>query len=769
MSDLTEELRHELEAAYKKVEQAHQEWMAALDVMKDPLFLHDKNFRILRCNRAYQQCAGMPFHEIIGQPYYAVFPKTGAPLPYCLRAMEKVGEEAEEEVAVGEVIYRSRALFVRDEQGAYLYSVHILEDITGRRAMEASLKDANALLNSVIENVPVRIFWKDHELRYLGCNTAFARDAGFEKPDDLLGKDDYQMGWREQADLYRADDRKVIDSDIPKLGFEEPQTTPDGRIIWLRTSKVPMHDAAGKVHAVLGIYEDITEYKHTQLHLEESEEKFRSMSASAQDAIIMIDDAGKVTFWNGAAAKIFGHHEHEMLGKDLHLLLTPQRFRADAMVALGRFRETGEGNVIGKTIELMALHRDGHEFPIELSLSAVQAGGKWQAIGILRDITERKRYEIAMLRANRALRTLSAVNGALIHASDEFQLLREMCRVAVEEGGYRMVWVGYAENNAEMTIRPVAQHGFEQGYLEAVRITWADNERGRGPSGRAVRSRSTQIARNILTDPAMAPWREAAEQRGYAASIALPLLDNGHCFGVLNIYDEHADAFDEDEVKLLEEMAEDLAFGILMQRVQVAHREHAQRLQQSMLQTVEAIASIVEVRDPYTSGHQARVAALAKTIAARMGMNEDEQLAIHLAGLVHDLGKIRVPAEILSKPGRLEEIEYSLIKLHPQVGYDILKGVDFPWPIAQMVLQHHERMDGSGYPQGLKGEEILPGARILSVADVVEAMYSHRPYRAGLGLEAALEEITRGRGTWYDPLVVDACLTLFREQGYRFK
>jgi HD-GYP domain-containing protein (c-di-GMP phosphodiesterase class II) len=149
-----------------------------------------------------------------------------------------------------------------------------------------------------------------------------------------------------------------------------------------------------------------------------------------------------------------------------------------------------------------------------------------------------------------------------------------------------------------------------------------------------------------------------------------------------------------------------------------------------------------------------------------MGLPEEQMQAIHLAGLVHDLGKIRIPAEILSKPSRLNEIEYSLIKMHPQAGYDILKEVDFSWPIAEMVLQHHERMDGSGYPQGLKGEEILLGARILVVADVVEAMSSHRPYRPGLGVDAALAEINRGRGTQYDPQVVDASVALFRERGY---
>ncbi|MEQ1673763.1 MAG: HD-GYP domain-containing protein, partial [Candidatus Nitrotoga sp.] len=180
-------------------------------------------------------------------------------------------------------------------------------------------------------------------------------------------------------------------------------------------------------------------------------------------------------------------------------------------------------------------------------------------------------------------------------------------------------------------------------------------------------------------------------------------------------------------------------------------------------------AAIVEMRDPYTAGHQVRVADLAMAIAKQMGLPDEQAHAIHLAGMVHDLGKIQIPAEILSKPGKITGIEYSLIKFHPQAGYDILKGINFPWPIAQMVLQHHERLDGSGYPQGLKGDAILLEARILSVADVVEAMSSHRPYRPGLGIEVALAEITKQRGIYFDPQVVDACLVLFREQHYSVK
>ncbi len=175
----------------------------------------------------------------------------------------------------------------------------------------------------------------------------------------------------------------------------------------------------------------------------------------------------------------------------------------------------------------------------------------------------------------------------------------------------------------------------------------------------------------------------------------------------------------------------------------------------------------VETRDPYTAGHQRRVADLARAIATEMNLPADQIDGIRMAAAIHDLGKISVPAEILSKPTKLTNIEFGLIKTHSQSGYDILKDIDFPWPIARMVLEHHERMNGSGYPNGLTGDNILMESRILAVADVVESMASHRPYRPSLGIEAALEEIEKNKGTLYDNAVADACLRLFREKGYQ--
>jgi PAS domain S-box-containing protein/putative nucleotidyltransferase with HDIG domain len=191
------------------------------------------------------------------------------------------------------------------------------------------------------------------------------------------------------------------------------------------------------------------------------------------------------------------------------------------------------------------------------------------------------------------------------------------------------------------------------------------------------------------------------------------------------------------------------------------------KLKKAVGTTIQVLGTASEVRDPYTAGHQKRVANLASAIATEMGLPNDKIEGLWMAGSIHDIGKISIPAEILSKPTKLTNTEFSIIKEHSQVGYDMLKDVESPWPLAQIAYQHHERMNGSGYPRNLKGDEILLKARILAVADVVEAMGSHRPYRPTLGTEAALEEITKNKGILYDNAVADACLKLFREKGYQ--
>ncbi|MGB5217750.1 MAG: HD domain-containing phosphohydrolase [Smithella sp.] len=221
----------------------------------------------------------------------------------------------------------------------------------------------------------------------------------------------------------------------------------------------------------------------------------------------------------------------------------------------------------------------------------------------------------------------------------------------------------------------------------------------------------------------------------------------------------HAVRDEDGEIKYFEGMINDIT----------EKKENVTRLKNTLVKTIHVLASVVETRDPYTAGHQARVAEIARAIAEEMGLDDEKTEGIYMAGIIHDIGKIAIPAEILSRPAKLSILEFSLIKEHACAGYKMVKDIESSWPLAEIVYQHHERTNGSGYPRNLKGDEIIIEARIMAVADVVEAMASHRPYRPGLGIEAALGEIEKNRGILYDAAVVDTCLKLFREKGYRLK
>ena len=288
---------------------------------------------------------------------------------------------------------------LRDAKQTIIGYVLIGTDITERKRMEERNAQSLQLLLTIMDTAPVRIFWKDRNLRYLGCNKAFAKDAGVTHPQGIIGKDDYQMGWAAQAESYRADDQAVMESGIARLSYDEPQTTPDGQTIWLRSSKIPLMNQDNEVFGLLGVYEDITERRQTEEELRLNEELLSIITTSAPDAIILLDEAGNIEFWNKSAEKIFGYARQEVLGHNLYTMLAPSTLREEHRRAFSHFQQTGQGAAIGRTVELVGLRKDGGEIAVELSLSAVQIKGAWCSVGIVRDISARKRAENALLQA----------------------------------------------------------------------------------------------------------------------------------------------------------------------------------------------------------------------------------------------------------------------------------------------------------------------------------------------------------------------------------
>jgi len=271
-------------------------------------------------------------------------------------------------------------------------------------------------------------------------------------------------------------------------------------------------------------------------------------------------------------------------------------------------------------------------------------------------------------------------------------------------------------------------------------------------------------------------WVVIKETNWIRSHITIPVCLHEDVLGLLMIDSDTPNKFSVEDIKRLQPLANTASIALKeaqeyrkTEQVEEELKQSYKKVKEILEGVVQAVALTVDIRDPYTAGHQRRVSQLSSAIAKEMNLTLDLIEEIHIAGVLHDIGKISVPAEILSKPGRLNGMEMSLLKAHPQIGYDILEKIDFPWPLAKVVLQHHERMDGSGYPAGLSGKEILLEARILGVADVVEAMSSHRPYRPALGIDKALEEISKNRGILYDTEVVDVCLKLFKEKNFKFE
>ncbi len=499
--------------------------------------------------------------------------------------------------------------------------------------------------------------------------------------------------------------------------------------------------------------------------LQLSEKRYRRLFETARDGILLLNaETGQIEDVNPFLIDLLGYSYDEFLGKKIWEI---GAFK-DAALNKEAFVELQSTRYI-RYDDLPLETNDGRLISVEFVSSVYDFEGVDIIQCDIRDNTKRHRAEVALRATTRALQILSESNVALLHEKNETNLLAEYCRISVETGGYRMAWIGMADSGPEKRVDVIAHYGHEDGYLELSQISWAETDRGMGPTGRAIRSGKVQCSNDISIDPAMAPWRAEALKRGYKSSIALPFQFGDGKMACLNIYGALRENWSAPERKLLQELAADLGFGITALRTTVAKMRYQESLRVSLEQTIQVIANTVDERDAYTAGHQRQVANLSSRIAVELGLSADRIHGLHLAAMIHDLGKIGIPSELLAKPKVLSAMELGLIKEHVNIGFNILKDIAFPWPIAQIIRQHHERMDGSGYPLGLKGDALLLESKILAVADEVEAIASHRPYRAALGVEAALAEIAAHRGTLFDADVVDACLCLFREKGYKIE
>lgn len=746
---------------------AEGKYKALFNEAMDGIVLIDcETWQIADCNPEFERQTGRTLEQLKKLKMWDVLPTDQHELArHSLLETRKTGSTGVASLKLqkpgGEITpIESSGKYMSIQQQSFIQGV--TRDISERLRAEQALRDSEARYKRITEGLTdyqytVRVE-NGHAVETTqspACVTVTGyTNEEFAAQPDLWA----QMVVPEDRERVIARVRKIMAGmDVPPM--EHRIIRKDGELRWVLCTIIMFRDATGKLLSYDGVIRDITERKRIEQAVQDEKAFSDSLIQSLPDIFYLIDDQGSLLRWNRKGAELFGLSDEEMSRANVLTFIEEK----DRPLIAQKIKEAfTTGSAEGEARLLM---QDGIRNYI-LTATRIETQHGANVIGIGVDITEHKRVEDALYRANRALKTLSAGNLALVRAANEDELLQSVTAVIVEQGGYSTAMVGYAENDPEKSIKLMAWSGTDAGYLWVGQPSWADTKQGQLPVSRAIRIGATQIRRDIAIEPGFAPWRDAALARGYVSNIALPLSDGNKTFGGLSIYSSESDAFDEDEVHLLEELANDLAYGIITLRTRIEHEQHATILRQSLEQSIQTIVSTVEARDPYTAGHQRRVGEIATTIAREMGLPEEQVNGIHLAAIIHDLGKIHVPAEILAKPGKLTDIEFMFIKTHSQAGYDILKDVKFPWPIADIILQHHEKLDGSGYPQGLKGDAILLEARIICVADVVEAMSSHRPYRPGLGIDAALEEITRLSGKCFDSRVVDTCVALFREKSY---
>jgi PAS domain S-box-containing protein len=468
--------------------------------------------------------------------------------------------------------------------------------------------------------------------------------------------------------------------------------------------------------------------------------------------VAVTDASGTIMVASGNAEKILGLPSDAFVGKSVFILLQAEDLpRAKLIWSKALVND-----------QSLALSEDywveGKDAPVCLRVvvSNCLMDPEIDAMVVnLKDVTSTKNAEAAQTALLRS-------TTALVTAVTEAELYDDICQVVVDDSAFDLAWIGLSDGSQSLGIRLMASGG-PIAYFDELNAFTGELPYV-GPFSVAIKTKVVQIIGDIAKLPESVSWRSLALGHGFRSIAALPIGNDG----VLAIYSKRVGTFSDEVVAVFRALVEDIDQGIAAIRSREDNASYLYRLEAGLEATVQAIAAASEMRDPYTAGHQRRVAELARAIAVEMGLNSSEVRGIYTAASIHDIGKLAVPSELLSKPGRLTPIEFELIKGHAQAGFDIVSGIDFPWPVGEAILKHHERLDGSGYPDGLMGDEIPLGVRILSVADVVEAMHARRPYREGLGIDAALEEIDLEKGILFDADVVEVCVRLFRDLEFEF-
>jgi PAS domain S-box-containing protein len=595
-------------------------------------------------------------------------------------------------------------------------------DITERKKSEEILAKSERKFFSTFHVNPSSMAISEVETgKFIDVNQSFSKWTGYSR-EEVIGKSALDLRiW------INAEDREKITSILKQKGEV------DSAEVLMRIKKGDICNVLFSARFIevdqkqylLTLAHDITEMKRAQETLKKSEENFRRSLDDSPLGVRILSADGRTNYANRALLDMFGFADiSELMATSPKKLYTPQSY-VEFMI---RREKRMRGEDVPSEYGIDIVRKNGEVRRLQVFHKEILWNGEKQYQILFNDITGRKKAEELLKQSEAKYRLLAD------HMKDEVWLTDlNLNWIYVSPSLEKLS--GYSLEEFKRT--PMRKLMSEKSYNETREIFSKELPKALAAPSTYFFDRLLEIE-SICKDGRII-WNEV--------TFSLIRDENGNTEYIL------FEGRDVSERKLAE------------QKLQ----QTLESLKKAVGTTIQVLVAALESRDPYTAGHQNRSADLACAIAVEMGLPQDKIEGIRMAGSIHDIGKLSVPSEILSKPTRLTDIEYALVKEHSQNGYDMLKNVESPWPLADIVGQHHERINGSGYPNNLKKDEILIEARIMAVADVVEAIASHRPYRPSKGIEAAIDEITKNRGILYDEDVVDACLQLFREKGYRFE
>jgi PAS domain S-box-containing protein/putative nucleotidyltransferase with HDIG domain len=712
--EIIEEEIQKRKAAEQALKAIEQEKIGVFNSMAEHVVYHDKNMKIVWANRAAASSVGMRPDELVGQDCYELWQNRHTICDNC--PVEKAlltGQPHEMEMTSPD----GRSWFlhgypVKNDKGEVIGAAEVTMDLTVIKKAEHVIKESEKQLRAIFDSANDAMFIHDLKGNFLEVNETACERLGYTREEFLkmtsmnIDSSEYAKLVMKRIEELREKGRKF---------FETAHVAKDGRVILIELSSRVI-EYQGKP-AVLSIARDISERKRTEAALRDSENRYRSIVENSHAGILIVNESYRFIYVNDELCQILEYSRDEIIGHDFREFLDEE----SQSLVTDRYIRRQRGEKVKSRYEFNVVQKTGEKRRVEISATVIKdSSGKLVTVGQILDITERKNVEQDLRQSEQKYKTLTEnINVGIyrntVGPKGEF--------IEANPAIVKMFGHDSKEQFLEIDVSELYQIPGDRKKFNEKMLTYG-----------YVKDEILQLKKKDGTP--------------FFASVSAVAIKGEK--GNVQYFDGIIDDI-TDRIKAEQEL-----------------KYSYQKLKTVLNGTVNALASTTEKRDSYTAGHQHRVTQLATAIAQEMGFAADRVDGIKVAGIVHDIGKIHVAAEILNKPIALNDLEMALVKTHCQAGYEILKTIEFPWDVAEIVLQHHERVNGSGYPRGLTGEEILMEAKILAVADVVEAMVSHRPYRAALSTDKALEEISSNRGVLYNEDVVDVCMRLF-ERGFKFE